>query len=238
LVKVTRERRTYDQECGLAYALDVVGERWTLLIIRELLARPRRYNELLDALPGIGTNLLADRLAFLTDAGLIEPIEPGRRTAGYALTELGESLHEPILGLARFGLQVGAGLPKRPEAVVRASWAVLAIEAMIDDERAEVDETYQFDVHGEVFHVTVVDGHATTHPGPAKNPTLVISTDVQTFFELGMRRLDPIEALVSGVVKVTGTASAVPRCLRLIGMGGEALGAPPAPAARATAGRR
>jgi DNA-binding HxlR family transcriptional regulator len=228
-VKVTRERRTYDQECGLAYALDVVGERWTLLIIRELLTRPRRYNELLDALPGIGTNLLADRLTFLAEAGLIEPTEPGRRTAGYSLTELGRSLHEPVLGLARFGLQVGAGQPKRPEAVIRASWAVLAIEAMVDDERApEVDETYQFDVHGEVFHVNIVDGHATTHSGPAEDPTLTISTDAQTFFELGMRRLDPIEALVGGSVKVTGTASAVPRCLRLIGLGNDSFGAAPA----------
>jgi len=219
-VKVTRERRTYDQECGLAYALDVVGERWTLLIIRELLLRPRRYNELLDALPGIGTNLLADRLAFLADAGLIEPIEPGRRTAGYALTELGHTLHEPILGLARFGLHVGANQPKRPDAVTRASWAALAIEAMVDDERtSDVDETYQFDVSGEVFHVTVASGHATTQAGPATDPTLVIATDAQTFFELGMRRLDPIEALVSGDVSVIGPAAAVPRCLGLIGLG-------------------
>lgn len=234
-MKVTRERRTYDQECGLAYALDVVGERWTLLIVRELLLRPRRYNELLDALPGIGTNLLADRLAFLADAGLIEPIEPGRRTAGYALTELGHTLHEPILGLARFGLHVGANQPKRPDAVTRASWAALAIEAMVDDERAsDVDETYQFDVSGEVFHVTVAGGHASTNTGPATDPTLVIATDAQTFFELGMRRLDPIEALVSGDVSVIGPAAAVPRCLGLIGLGMTGIGSGSAPPANAT----
>jgi DNA-binding HxlR family transcriptional regulator len=224
-MKITRERRTYDQECGLAYALDVVGERWTLLIIRELLLRPRRYHELLEALPGIGTNLLADRLSFLTEAGLIESLEPGRRTAGYALTELGRSLHEPILGLARFGLKIGAGQPRRSEALTRPSWAALAIEAMVDDERApRHDETYQFDVDGEVFNISVVDGHARTRPGPAESPTLVIQTDAPTFFELGMQRLDPIEALVGGAVKVTGTAAAVPRCLRLIGLGGQESG--------------
>jgi DNA-binding HxlR family transcriptional regulator len=217
----TKARRTYDQECGLAYALDVVGDRWTLLIIRELLSRPRRYNELLDALPGIGTNLLADRLAFLTDAGVIEPREKGQRTAGYTLTELGQALHEPVLGLARFGLTVGSRSPKRANAVVRPAWAALAIEAMVDQDRvSEVDETYQFDVAGEVFHVAVSDGRAVTRTGPAEDPTLVISTDAETFFDLGMRRLDPLEALVSNAVLMSGAPSAVPRCLRLIGLGG------------------
>lgn len=217
----TKARRTYEQECGLAYALDVIGDRWTLLIIRELLVRPRRYNELLDALPGIGTNLLADRLHFLAEAGVIEPRQKGQRTAGYALTELGRALHEPILGLARFGLRIGAGHPKSAGAVARPSWAALAIEAMADEGRLpDVEETYQFDVNGEIFHVTVADGKAVTRPGPAEDPTLVISTDAGTFFDLGMRRLDPLEALVSNAVEVTGAPAAVPRCLRLIGLGG------------------
>jgi DNA-binding HxlR family transcriptional regulator len=219
-------RRTYDQECGLAYALDVVGERWTLLIIRELLLRPRRYNELAEALPGIGTNLLADRLAFLVGVGLIEPTVPGRRTGGYALTELGRTLHEPILGLARLGLAIGASQPVHPDAVVRATWAALAIEAMLDDERAPgVDETYQFHVDDEVFHIAVVDSHASVHVGAADDPVLVMTTDARTFFKVGLRRIDPIEALVSGAVQVTGAPAAVPRCLRLIGLGGADAGA-------------
>jgi DNA-binding HxlR family transcriptional regulator len=214
-----RKRRTYDQECGLAYALDLVGERWTLLIVRELLTRPRRYHELLDALPGIGTNLLADRLTFLTDAGLIEPIEPGRRTAGYALTRMGRTLRDPILGLARFGLRVAVDHPRRPAAVIRPDWAPLAVEALIDPERMPGhDETYQFDVDGECFHVEVRDGRATVRTGRAEPSTLTVRTDVVTFFELGMRRLDPIEALVSGAVRVDGEAAAVPRCLRLLGL--------------------
>jgi DNA-binding HxlR family transcriptional regulator len=219
-------RRTYDQECGLAYALDLVGERWTLLIIRELLLRPRRYNELAEALPGIGTNLLADRLAFLVDVGLIEPIVPGRRTGGYALTELGRALHEPILGLARFGLAVGANQPLRADAVVRPTWAALAIEAMVDDERApDVDETYEFHVDGEMFHIAVVNSQAHVHVGAAEDPALVITTDARTFFTLGLHHVDPIEALVGGAVHVTGIPAAVPRCLRLIGLGGADAGA-------------
>jgi DNA-binding HxlR family transcriptional regulator/putative sterol carrier protein len=234
---VARERRTYDQECGLAYALDVVGERWTLLIIRELLPRPKRYNELLDALPGIGTNLLADRLSFLADAGLIQQTDPGRRTAGYELTELGRSLHEPILGLARFGLKVGSNQPERPGSAIRSSWAALAIEAMASEERApDGDVSYQFDVDGEVFHLEVTDGRVHTRPGPADNPTVAIRTDARTFFDLGMRRLDPIEALLSGAVTITGSASAVPDCLRLIGLH-EGLREQESVAGAATAGR-
>src|ERR1700690_3355424 len=68
-VVVKHQRRNYNQYCGLAAALDLIGERWTLLIIRELLAGPCRYNLLLANLPGIGTNLLADRLKFLAQAG-------------------------------------------------------------------------------------------------------------------------------------------------------------------------
>jgi DNA-binding HxlR family transcriptional regulator len=215
----TKDRRTYDQQCGLAYALDVVGERWTLLIIRELLLRPRRYGELLDALPGIGTNLLADRLAFLTDAGLIRPLDPARRTAGYECTELGYRLHEPILGLARFGLVVMAESPEQAS-TIRASWSVLAIEAMVDESRASgVDEVYEFTVDTEVFHVRVEKGRVHTVPGAAADATLRIGTDAATFFKLGARRLDPIEAILDGAVTVEGPSAAVPRCLRLLGLG-------------------
>ena len=229
-MKEQRERRTYDQQCGLAFALDVVGERWTLLIIRELLPGPRRYRELLDALPGIGTNLLADRLAYLTDAGLVQPLDAERRTAGYALTEFGERLREPVLALARFGLTVMADQPESHRASVsRASWAALAIEAMADPSRARADETYEFDVDGEVFHVAVRDGRIATRPGPADEPDLRVATDTQTFFDLGSRAIDPIEALLSGAVTASGPPATVPRCLFLLGLGAD-------PAGRSAAG--
>lgn len=218
-VTMERKKRSYDQQCALAYALDVVGERWTLLIIRELLHGPRRYRELLDALPGIGTNLLAARLASLVGAGVLAPTEPRRRTGGYMLTDLGRSLHEPILGLSRFGMAHTTLHGARPGATVRASWAVLAIEAMVDAERApEVDETYQFEVDAETFHVQVSAGQVEVRSGPAVDPTLTVRADANSFFRVGMRQLDPIEALVSGAVAVEGVPAAVTRCLRLIGL--------------------
>lgn len=215
-----RQRRTYDQQCGLAFALDIVGERWTLLIVRELLSGARRYRELLEALPGIGTNLLADRLTYLSEAGIVRSAEPQRRTAGYELTELGARLREPVLALARFGLEVAAERPgEMPAGTHRASWAMLAVEAMADPLRARADETYEFDVDGEIFHVAASGGRLVTRPGPAAEAALHLRTDTATFFDLGTRAVDPIEALVGGAVVVAGPPAAVPRCLFLLGLG-------------------
>lgn len=192
----------------------MVGERWTLLIIRELLLRPRRYHKLLDALPGIGTSLLAERLSFFTILATVQPMDSERRAAGYTVTEQGRTLHEPIPGLARFGLLVGAERPRAATATSRPVWAAVAIEAMIDTGQVpEIDETYQFDVDGDVVHVVAAGGDALVRPD------LVTTTDAQAFLGIEMRRLDPIEALVSGGIRVTGISAAVPRCLRLIGLG-------------------
>ncbi len=91
-------RRSYRQFCGLAKALDVLGERWTLLLARELLLGPRRYSELLASLPGVTTNLLAARLQDLEANGLVE-----RTDDGYRLTEAGAALEPVVMELARFG---------------------------------------------------------------------------------------------------------------------------------------
>ena len=92
------DMKSYKQFCGTAYALDLLGERWTLLILRDLLAGPRRYGDLIKAFPGITTNLLAKRLKDLTDAGLIQ-----RAGRVYTLTEAGRRTEPIILALAEFG---------------------------------------------------------------------------------------------------------------------------------------
>ncbi len=93
--------RPYDLECPVARSLEVVGDRWTLLIIREILLARARYSELAHALPGIPPNLLADRLRLLEDEGIVSRIAP----RGYALTEKGRDL-APVLGaLAVWGMR-------------------------------------------------------------------------------------------------------------------------------------
>ena len=98
-------RRSYGQYCGTARALDIVGERWTLLIVRDLLLGPRRYSELLHGLPGITTNLLAKRLKEMEAAGLIERVRANTSEAShsYRLTSLGLGLEPVVQALAAWG---------------------------------------------------------------------------------------------------------------------------------------
>jgi DNA-binding HxlR family transcriptional regulator len=101
------DRRSYDQYCGLAKALDVVGERWTLLVVRNLLLGPLRYSDLLRGLPGITTNLLAKRLREMEEFGLIERIRGSSGDAGqaYRLTPLGSALEPAVHALGNWAWQ-------------------------------------------------------------------------------------------------------------------------------------
>ena len=227
-------RRTYQQYCGLAAALDVLGERWTLLIVRELLIRPRRYRDLLADLPGIGTNLLAERLKFLIDEGLVRQRElgGGSKRQAYELTEKGEALRPVVLGLARWGMESVGDLSA--EYAVRPSWAFLAVEAMIDpDQVPGVDEQYEFRVDDEVFHIDVRDGAARALAGPADDPAMVATTDAATFVQIGGGRLSPLAATVSGKLVLEGDIDVVLRCCALLGL--EA-GPVPVPAGAGAAG--
>ncbi|XRQ14306.1 winged helix-turn-helix transcriptional regulator [Actinomadura welshii] len=212
------QRRNYGQYCGLAAALDILGERWTLLILRELLTGPCRYNELLANLPGIGTNLLADRLKFLTEVGVVrQRSQDGAKTRMYELSEQGESLRGAVLSLARWGLGM-LGAPEAEE-IVRPRWGVLAVEAMIDPRHAEADEVYEFRLDDEVFHVDVKDGEIKVRHGKAPaEPALVVRTDAVTFVEIGAGRLNPLEATLTRRVVMEGAEDAVLRCSRLLGL--------------------
>jgi DNA-binding HxlR family transcriptional regulator len=214
----TSSRRTYKQYCGLAAALDVLGERWTLLIVRELLIQPRRYRDLLADLPGIGTNLLAERLKFLIDEGLVRQrnVGGGKRQS-YELTETGEALRPVVLGLARWGMDFVGDLSS--EFTVRPAWAFLAVEAMLDPEQVPAeDEQYEFRVDGEVFHIDVRDGVAVAGAGPAEDPVMTATTDAATFVEIGGGRLTPLAAMVSGKLDLDGEIEAVLRCCALLGL--------------------
>src|SRR6266516_679636 len=211
-------RRNYGQYCGLAAALDVLGERWTLLIIRELLLGPRRYGELLAELPGIGTNLLADRLKFLVEHGVLRRSGATGSERGYELTELGEQLKAPILGLARWGLTM-LGAPSGEE-LARPHWGFLAVQAMLDPSRAAgIDEAYEFHVGEADFHISIKDGHPRAVEGKfAGTPAMRATTDAATFLEIGAKQLTPFEALATGRLLLEGDTSATMRCCGLLGL--------------------
>ncbi|MFI7128896.1 winged helix-turn-helix transcriptional regulator [Nonomuraea sp. NPDC050153] len=122
--------RSYGQYCGLARALDVVGDRWNLLIVRQLLIAPARYRELLDGLPGVATNLLTDRLRDLETAAVVERrlAEEGNAIV-YALTPWGAELREPIEGLIRWSTPLmarGSGGDR-----FHAEWLVVGLRALL-----------------------------------------------------------------------------------------------------------
>src|SRR3954465_3833645 len=127
--------RSYGQYCGLARALDVVGDRWSLLIVRQLLIAPPRYRELLDGLPGVATNLLAERLRDLETAGVVERrlAEEGNAIV-YALTPWGAELREPIEGLTPWAPPLMARGPGGDR--FRAEWLVLALSALLGGKAA------------------------------------------------------------------------------------------------------
>lgn len=218
-VKEAVVKREYGQFCGLAAGLDVIGERWTLLIVRELLISPARFKSLLENLPGIGPNLLTDRLRMLGDHGLVEQTsvaEDGRARL-YRLTESGQELREPVLTLARWGLKFLD--ESDADGTTRAEWGFLAVQAMIvDDAVPQVDEVYEFRVSEQIFQILVRDGRVSFERGAVAEPALTIECDAGTFVRVGARLLSPFQALATGDVRIKGDPEAVLRCTLMLGL--------------------
>lgn len=149
--------RSYGQYCALAKALDHVGDRWTLLIIRELLIGPRRYTRIRTALPGIATNLLADRLDALASDGLAVRSDDGE----YELTPAGRELEPAVLALVRWGSR-WMGIRDAAE-VLRPEWLVVALRALLPEWRPGSVEVR---IDGKILHVdqSTIDLGAATKP--------------------------------------------------------------------------
>lgn len=212
-------KRDYGQFCGLAGALNVIGERWTLLIVRELLVGPVRFGELLDDLPGMGPNLLTERLRELVDRGVVaQRSVPGdARARRYELTDVGEELRQPVLALAHWGLQF---LDEADSTgATRAKWGFLAVQAMVrPDAVPDVHETYEFRVADQVFTISVAGGAVSFGRGPVPDPDLAIDCDTDTFVRIGARLLSPFQAIAGGAVKITGNPEAAQRCTHMLGL--------------------
>jgi DNA-binding HxlR family transcriptional regulator len=178
-------KRSYNQACSLATALDLIGERWTWLILRALLTGPKRYKDLLDQLPGIGTNLLADRMKGLVELGIAEKDGTGRQAA-YQLTDLGEQLRPITHALINWGRNFQG--PAGDDAASRPEWDMLAMEAMFRPERAEgVSVVMEFDLSGFVFHLVIRNQQCRAVAGSTVNPDVRITSDSATLIAIGNR---------------------------------------------------
>lgn len=212
--------RSYNQLCGLAYALDVVGERWTLLIIRELYAGPRRFKDLLDGLPGISTNLLTDRLKSLEQQGILarRVLPPPAGSTVYELTPLGRALEPALLELGKWGAQFVPPLDAEIKPLHLGSYA-LTHKTFLRSEAAQgIDETYEVRVDGEVLQVRVRDGDVHVQQGDALTADAVFTTTMRAYMGLLAGKTAPQEAIAAGLVHVDGDPDALRRFLSVCGL--------------------
>ena len=215
------DRRSYGQYCSLARALDAVGERWTLLVVRDLLLGPKRFTDLLDGLPGIGRNLLSARLRHLEAEGVVRRsvLPPPAASRVYELTEDGVELGLALAPLSRWGARrLGR---RRREELFRPVWIAMAMSAAADMEAARgVRETYQLEVDGDVFHVRVDDGRVQPFARPAEHPDVVIRMDTDALVDILSGEQSPLDVLSAGRMAIEGPMDAFQRCVRIF-TGGE-----------------
>lgn len=210
-------QRSYNQYCGLAYALDIVGERWTLLIVRELVAGPRRFTDLLNGLPGISTNMLTERLKCLEQQGLLQRrvLPPPASSAVYELTAQGQALEPALLELGRWGSQFvppAAGA----DGLLRPGSYALTLKTFFRPEQAVgVNQTYALHIDNEVLEVRVSHGTLAVRQGEGRDADARFYTDLPSYLGLLRGRLAPAQALAQGLVRVEGDPDALERFVRM-----------------------
>jgi DNA-binding HxlR family transcriptional regulator/putative sterol carrier protein len=210
--------RTYGQFCGVARALDLVGERWSLLVIRELLDGPKRYTDLLAGLPGIATDMLAARLRDLEAAGVVtrDTLPPPAASKVYALTALGQTLRPALIELARWGLRL---LGDQGEAAFQAHWLALALQTMFRPARAGgLSLTVQFEIDGDPLHARIHAGVLQAGSGRAADAEVVITADPSTLVEIARDPAAAAGAVSAGRLRVDGDSTAVVHVLEVLGL--------------------
>jgi DNA-binding HxlR family transcriptional regulator len=212
-------RKRFEQYCPLAHALGLVGDRWAFLIVRELLHGQKRYTDLLEGLPGIGTNILAARLRGLEEAGVVRKrqLPPPAASKVYELTEYGTELEEVFYALARWGAR-SLG-PPGPDEELYPEWGVNAFAALFFPEAARgLAETYVLRVNGDVFSARVEEGHMHASVGAAEDADVSISVDMDTFFRLVGGELAPGDALKRRRVSFEGDRAAFARFFQVFSL--------------------
>jgi DNA-binding HxlR family transcriptional regulator len=172
----------YDQYCPIAHALDLVGERWSLLIVRELLTGPKRYTDLAASLPRIGTNILSARLKELERCGIVSKrrLPPPTPAQVYELTPYGTALKAVVRQLALWGLR-SIGPPAEDDELA-PGWLQNALDVVFAPMAGP--GSFEFRIGGEV--ASLVDGEA--QPGPAEDPDVVLEAETRDFYLLFVER--------------------------------------------------
>jgi DNA-binding HxlR family transcriptional regulator len=203
-------RKHYDQYCPIAHALDLVGDRWALLVVRELMHGPKRYTDIAAHLPGIGTNILAARLRDLEAGGIVtkRTLPPPAASRVYELTPYGRELQNVMRELALWGAR-SLG-PPTAEDELFPGWLANAVDVVLSPVAPR--GRFEFRVGDEV--ASLVDGHA--EAGPAADPDVVVETDPEGIYHLFVdRSFDRVtvvgdRALLERLIDVAPQPDAVP----------------------------
>ncbi|MCP4805984.1 MAG: transcriptional regulator [Proteobacteria bacterium] len=193
--------RSYSQFCGLARALDVVGERWTLLLVRDLLLGPKRYSDLLAGLPGLTTNLLAKRLKHLVAEGLVEKRTLDHGVTAYALTTAGLELEPVVMALGRFGGRYMDG--PRESDVVDIAWGLVSMKRRYVTGTGHVG----IELPDRAFHIRFSPEHVDVKLGRVETPATA-HTSVPTLRRLFWMGAGSGELIAAGDLRVEGDPAA------------------------------
>jgi DNA-binding HxlR family transcriptional regulator/putative sterol carrier protein len=207
--------RTYDDGCAAAHALDLVGERWALLVVRELLLGPKRFTDLRSGLPHASPNVLAQRLRDLEAAGVVRrgKLPPPAASKIYELTEWGRDLEPVIIALGRWGVRSPT---KPPDAELGVDSLILSFRTMFDPDRAKgLDASYEFRIGEDRFRAEVAEGRLEIERGTAEQPDATVESDAGTLAALIYDDLELGDALSSGDLRINGDRAVVERFLAL-----------------------
>ena len=197
--------RSYGDQCGVARSLDVIGERWALLIVRELLLGPKRFNDLLAGLDGASPNVISQRLRELTGSGVVRQrdLGPPARVRVYELTDWGRELEPVVLHLGQWGTH--APLPEG------ARWGLdsllLALQATADP--LVVNGRYELRVGADVFTVDGTSGSVRVRRGTADRPDAALTTDADTLHAVVLGKRSIAETAESGDLRLDGDSQAI-----------------------------
>jgi DNA-binding HxlR family transcriptional regulator len=208
--------RTYGDGCAIARGLDLVGERWALLVVRELLLGPKRYTDLRRGLPNASPNVLAERLRELESAGVVRrrTLPPPAGSRIYELTDWGLQLEETVMSLGRWAAR--SPMPVSEAPVVSADSIALALRARFEAGAADgLRATYDLHLGDDRFRVVVADNEIEVARGDAVHADATIATDPDTLNSVlwGGGRLD--DAQRSGRTTIEGDTAAVERFVGL-----------------------
>ena len=207
--------RSYDDGCAAAHALDLVGERWALLVVRELLLGPKRFTDLRSGLPGASPNVLSQRLRELEGTGVVRrrKLPPPAASKVYELTEWGLELEPVIVRLGRWG----ARSPSKPrDAALGVDSLILSLRTMFDPRAGEgLTASYELRLGEDRFRAEVAEGRFEVERGTADRPDAIVEADSVTLAGLVYEGRDLAEAIRSGEVRIEGDGSAVECFLRL-----------------------